>query len=223
MLSADQIRANVAAVEQRIAVACARSRRERDEVILVAVSKTFPATAIDAAFAAGIRHVGENRVQEAREKILDVSSRPVWHLVGHLQSNKAKDAVRLFDMIESVDSVSLAEKIANLATAEGKRLDILLQVNIGREAQKNGIDPDEMKATVSQVRSMSSLALRGLMSIPPIGTPEETRRWFRALRVLRDETGLEHLSMGMSDDFEVAIEEGSTMIRVGRAIFGSRG
>ncbi|HXG59373.1 MAG TPA: YggS family pyridoxal phosphate-dependent enzyme [Thermoanaerobaculia bacterium] len=223
MLSAEQIRCNAEAVRARIAAACERSGRRPGDVTLVAVTKTFPAGAVDAALEAGITHVGENRVQEARDKIPAVRGRAVWHLIGHLQSNKAKDAVRLFDVIESVDSLELAAKLAKIAVAAGKRQEILLQVNIGREPQKNGIDPAEVEAVAARVRSMEGLALRGLMTIPPIGTPEETRQWFAALRGMRDSLGLEDLSMGMTDDFEVAIEEGSTIVRIGRAIFGARG
>lgn len=217
------VRENVAEVRARIAAACGRAGRKVDEVTLVAVSKTFPAAAVDEAFAEGIADVGENRVQEARDKKPDVKAAGRWHLIGHLQSNKAKDAVRLFDVIQSVDSAALAEKIAKAAEGEGKRQAILLQVNIGRESQKTGIDPDDVEQLAETIRNNAALDLRGLMAIPPVGEAEETRRWFRELRQLRDRIGVEHLSMGMSEDFEVAIEEGSTMVRVGRAIFGARG
>jgi len=217
------VRENVADVRARIAAACARAGRKVDEVTLVAVSKTFPASAVEEAFAEGITDVGENRVQEAREKKPDVKASGRWHLIGHLQSNKAKDAVRLFDIIQSVDSAALAEKIAKAAEGEGKRQAILLQVNIGRESQKTGIDPHEVGQLAETIRNNAALDLRGLMAIPPVGEAEETRRWFRELRQLRDRIGVEHLSMGMSEDFEVAIEEGSTMVRIGRAIFGARG
>ena len=217
------VRENVAAVRSRIEAACARAGRKADEVTLVAVSKTFPADAVQEAFAAGITDVGENRVQEAREKKPLVTAQGSWHLIGHLQSNKAKDAVRLFDMIQSVDSEALAEKLARAAEGERKRQQILLQVNIGREPQKSGIDPEDAERLAGSIRSVEALDLRGLMAIPPVGEAEETRRWFRELRLLRDRLGVQHLSMGMSEDFEVAIEEGSTMVRVGRAIFGARG
>jgi pyridoxal phosphate enzyme (YggS family) len=212
---------NLAAVEARIGAACERAGRERGEVTLVAVSKTFPAARIDEAIAAGIKEIGENRVQEARDKKSQVRGHARWHLVGHLQSNKAKDAVRLFDVIESLDSLDLAQKIARAEKPQAQ--DVLLQVNIGDEPQKSGVPPAEVENMVRAVRQMSSLRLLGFMALPPMGTPAETRQYFRRLRAMRDQLGLEHLSMGMSEDFETAIEEGSTMIRVGRAIFGARG
>jgi pyridoxal phosphate enzyme (YggS family) len=217
------IRENVAAVEERIALACARSGRTRGEVTLVAVSKTFPASFIDEAIDAGITEVGENRVQEAREKKPLVRGAARWHLIGHLQTNKARDAVRLFDVIQAVDSLDLAEKLARAAEAHGKRQDVMLQVNIGDEPQKSGIERAEVDAVARHAAALPSLRVIGLMALPPIGTPEESRPYFRELRSMRDALGLEHLSMGMSEDFEAAIEEGSTIVRVGRAIFGSRG
>ena len=217
------IRENVAAVEERIALACARSGRTRGEVTLVAVSKTFPASFIVDAIDAGITEVGENRVQEAREKKPLVRGAARWHLIGHLQTNKARDAVRLFDVIQAVDSLDLAEKLARAAEAHGKRQEVMLQVNIGDEPQKSGIERAEVEAVARQAAALASLRVIGLMALPPIGTPEESRPYFRELRSMRDALGLEHLSMGMSEDFEAAIEEGSTIVRVGRAIFGSRG
>jgi pyridoxal phosphate enzyme (YggS family) len=217
------IRDNLVAVERRIAGACALAGRKRDEVTLVAVSKTRPAAMIDEAIAAGVTEVGENRVQEARDKQPSVRGRARWHLIGHLQSNKAKDAVRLFDVIQTVDDLALAEKIARAAAAAGKVQDVLLEVNVGDEPQKSGARPADVVALAKSVSALDALRLRGLMAIPPAGDPEETRRWFRALRAMRDTLGLAELSMGMTDDFEVAIEEGATIVRVGRAIFGERG
>lgn len=217
----------VAGVRSRIAAACARAGRSVDDVTLIAVTKVFPASYVEEAIAAGVTDVGENRVQEAREKKPLVrggqAPSPVhWHLIGHLQSNKAKDAVRLFDVIQTVDSVALAEKIARAAEGEKKRQDVLLQVNIGDETQKSGADKAEAESLAKAISAMPSLHLRGLMAIPPVGTGDESRPYFRELRALRDALGLEQLSMGMSEDFEVAIEEGATLVRVGRAIFGSR-
>jgi pyridoxal phosphate enzyme (YggS family) len=220
MLRADEIRANAAAVEQRIAAACERAGRARDEVRLVAVTKTFPAADVDRAIAAGMTDIGENKVQEAREKQPDVASKARWHLIGHLQSNKAKDAVRIFDVIQTVDSFELAEKLGRAAAAIGKRQDVLLQVNVGRESQKSGTAPEETAALVQRIGAIESLRVTGLMTIPPVG---EARPYFRELRSMRDDLGLTELSMGMTDDFETAIEEGATIIRVGRAVFGSRG
>jgi len=217
------IRDNLIAVERRIVGACVRAGRKREEVTLVAVSKTKPAEMIDEAIAAGVTDLGENRVQEGSDKRPVVRGRARWHLIGHLQSNKAKDAVRLFDVIQTVDSVALAEKIARAASSAGKMQDVLLEVNIGNEPQKSGATPADVAALAKGVSAFDALRLRGLMAIPPAGEPEETRRWFRELRAMRDTLGLAELSMGMTDDFEVAIEEGATIVRVGRAIFGERG
>ena len=208
---------NLASVEQRIRAACERAGRKPSEVTIVAVSKTFPAERVDEAIAAGITHIGENRVQEARDKKPKVRGAARWHLIGHLQSNKTNEAVRIFDVIETVDSVDLAQKIAR--TSDTAR-DVLLQVNVGEEPQKSGIAPADVEGVARQIRQMEGVNLVGLMAIPPIGDP---RHHFRRLRVLRDQIGLQHLSMGMSEDFEIAIEEGSTMVRIGRAIFGPRG
>lgn len=220
MSRADEIRGNLAGIEARIQAACARAGRRRSEITLVAVTKTFPASDVALAIAAGVGDVGENKVQEARDKHPDVTGGARWHLIGHLQSNKAKDAVRLFDVIQSVDSLDLAVRLARIASAMGKRQDIFLQVNIGNESQKSGAFPDDVLSIVPRIAELDSLRLNGLMAIPPEG--EDPRFYFRELRALRDESRLPELSMGMTDDFEIAIEEGATVIRVGRAIFGSR-
>jgi pyridoxal phosphate enzyme (YggS family) len=162
-------------------------------------------------------------VQEAKEKIPAVSGAARWHLIGHLQSNKAKDAVKLFDVIQTVDSIDLAQRIARFAEAEGKRQDVMIEVNIGNEPQKAGVEPAAVASFARDLASIGALNVLGLMAIPPVGEPEEVRGYFRQLRAMRDQLGLPELSMGMTDDFEVAIEEGSTVVRVGRAIFGSRG
>lgn len=223
MSRADEIRNNIADVERRIDDACARAGRARDTVRLVAVTKTFPATDVDHAIAAGMTDIGENKVQETRDKKPLISGAARWHLIGHLQSNKVKDAVRLFDVIQSVDSLELAEKLARAAESAGKRQEILLQVNVGREEQKSGADVESLPRLVESVAALPSLELTGLMAIPPVGEPEAMRPYFRELRTLRDAAGLRELSMGMTDDFETAIEEGATIIRVGRALFGTRG
>jgi pyridoxal phosphate enzyme (YggS family) len=216
---AEEVRANVRALEARIAAACERAGRARGDVRLVAVSKTFPASDVEHAIAAGMTDVGENKVQEARDKQPGVTSSARWHLIGHLQSNKAKDAVRLFDVIQTVDSVELAEKLGRAAEGMGKRQEVLLQVNVGREAQKSGAEPEEVPELVKRIAAIPSIHVNGLMTIPPLGDP---RSYFGELRAMRDDLGLAELSMGMTDDFETAIEEGATIIRVGRAIFGSR-
>lgn len=213
------IRDDFLRVEGRVAAACRRAGRSRSEVTLVAVSKTFPASAVDEAIAAGARDVGENRVQEARDKKPQVVGSARWHLIGHLQSNKVRDAARIFDVVQTIDSLSLAQKIASSAESA---MDALIEVNIGGEPQKAGVMPGDVAALVSEVSGLPNLRLRGLMTIPPIGTADESRRYFRELRALRDRLKLGELSMGMSEDFETAIEEGATIVRVGRAIFGER-
>src|SRR5215831_8059488 len=219
---------NVAHVRVRIAAAADRSGRRTEEVALVAVSKTVDAVRIREAVAVGLRVFGENRVQEARDKIPAVPGAS-WHLIGSLQRNKAKEAVRLFQMIESVDSEELADELSRHAVQQERVLDVLIQVNVAREPQKHGAAPEETSSLVRRAADLPGLRLRGLMTIAPlVADPDEARPVFRALRELRDriehETSisLAELSMGMSDDFEVAIEEGATMVRVGRAIFGDR-
>lgn len=222
---------NLQLLERRIAAACARGGRRREDVTLIAASKTFPASAVDEAIAAGITDVGENRVQEFRDKAPGIRGRARWHMIGHLQSNKAKDAVRLFDVIQTIDSLALAEKVAREAEKQGRRIDVMIEVNAGGEEQKSGVPPDaapELASSIGKLRPM--LSLTGLMTVPPVAGETVLRKCFTDMRLLRDaiqqsaEHGTPlHLSMGMSDDFEVAIEEGSTMIRLGRAIFGSRG
>lgn len=223
MSRADEIRHNIEALETRIAAACSRAGRARGQVHLVAVSKTFPAADVDHAIAAGMTDIGENKVQEARDKRPEVSGAARWHLIGHLQSNKVKDAVRLFDVIQTVDSFELAEKIGRAAGYNGKTQQLLIQVNVGGEGQKSGVALSGAEDLVRRIAGVPSVRLSGLMTIPPLGEAEQMRPYFRELRSLRDRLGLSELSMGMTDDFEVAIEEGATIIRVGRAIFGSRG
>lgn len=214
---------NVARVQERIARAAMRAGRAPEEVLLVGVSKSVDVERIRRALAAGLPALGENRVQEAREKI-GALGRPVpWHMVGHLQTNKARDAVLLFDLIHSVDRLELARELDRRAAAAGKGAEVLVQVNLAGEATKGGFAPDELKSALEALAGLSRLRVRGLMTIPPpVEHGEQARGWFRRLRELRDAAGLEHLSMGMSDDFEVAVEEGATMVRVGTAIFGPR-
>ncbi|MBF0282900.1 MAG: YggS family pyridoxal phosphate-dependent enzyme [Magnetococcales bacterium] len=230
-LIADQL----AMVRRRMAAACERAGREVASVRLVAVSKHQPAAAVGEALAAGQTLFGENYVQEAREKISQIAgtggSGAGWHLIGPLQRNKAKEAARLFDMVESLDALPLAEELSRrrlefLATP----LPVLMQINIGNEPQKAGFSPEEAAAAALHIAGLPGLRLRGLMAIPPFTpTAEEARPYFRALRrlaeALRETTGmpLEELSMGMSQDYEIALEEGATLVRVGSAIFGSRG
>ena len=223
---------NVERVRERIQSACRRSGRAIQDVRLVAVSKTKPAEAIRQAYAAGLREFGENRVQEAaakRQKLEDLDA--AWHLIGHLQSNKAKQACRLFDWIHSVDSLHLAQKIDREAAALGRKMPALIEVHLGEEESKFGVKEDDLARMVEGIAALPALELRGLMTLPPFfDDPENARPFFCRLRELADRIAARHLpgvqmrelSMGMSHDFEVAIEEGATIIRVGTAIFGER-
>ncbi len=214
---------NVREVQFRIAQACERSHRSPDEVTLVAVTKAVPADMIRDAYDCGIRHFAENRVQEAEAKLTQLSDlKPeiTWHMVGHLQSNKAKKALEIFDIIHSVDSLRLAEVLSKRAE---KIVPVLLQVNVSGEASKSGFSVAEVAAALDDISRLPNVRVVGLMTIAPLLVdPETARSVFRRLRELRDQLGLEHLSMGMSNDFEVAVEEGATMVRIGRAIFGER-
>jgi pyridoxal phosphate enzyme (YggS family) len=216
---------NLRSVRERAAAACERAGRSPDEVTIVGVSKTFPAALVVEACRAGLTDTGENRVQEAAAKIPAVEalgSSPRWHLVGHLQTNKVKTALGLFDIIHSVDSVRLAELISRQAANLAVR-PILLEVNVAGEASKFGLRPKETGRALEGIARLPGLAVQGLMTVAPmVDDPEEVRPVFRELRRLRDALGLRDLSMGMTDDFEVAIEEGATIVRIGRAIFGAR-
>jgi pyridoxal phosphate enzyme (YggS family) len=221
---------NIQRVQESMARAAERAGRQAEEITLVAVSKTFPAEAIRAAFEAGLRHFGENRVQEWESKrplVADLDA--TWHLIGHLQSNKARRAANLFHRVDSVDRLSLAQKLDAAADAEGKRLQILIEVHLGDETTKSGVAEAELPGLAEGVTALAHLELRGLMTIPPFFEDiEHVRPYFRKLRELRDGlksrlgSALPVLSMGMSHDFEIAIEEGATEIRVGSALFGER-
>ena len=223
---------NVERVQERIQLACQRAGRSAGDIRLIAVSKTQPAEAIRQAYAAGLREFGENRVQEAAVKRKQLESLDaVWHLIGHLQSNKAKLACQLFDCIHSVDSLHLAEKIDRAAAALGRKLPVLIEVHLGEEASKFGVEEDELVQLAEKVGALPAVELRGLMTLPPFfDDPEAVRPFFRHLREMaerieaRNLTGvsMRELSMGMSHDFEIAIEEGATIVRVGTAIFGER-
>ena len=222
--------ASLAEVRGRIEDACARSGRDPGAVALVAVSKTFPAERVRELLEAGQAVFGENRVQEALEKIPLVGTGARWHLVGHLQRNKARHAVGAFELIHSVDEEELASEIDRRAPARGIVQAVLVQANLSREATKSGLDALGVLALLDALAPLPHLDVRGLMTIPPFADdPEASRPWFAELRALRDLAErrlgrrLPDLSMGMSDDFEVAVEEGATLVRVGRALFGERG
>ena len=224
----DDLSSRVASLRDAIASAAKKAGRDAGEIQLMAVSKTQPIEAIAELTRAGVAHFGENKVQEARAKI-DELGRGVWHLIGHLQSNKAKDAVRLFDSIDSVDRLDLAREIDHRAEALGKLQNVLLQVNIAGESTKFGCAPDNARALAEAMNALPRLSLHGLMTIAPYSPdPEKSRPHFAGLRRLRDrieaDSGLRlpRLSMGMSGDFAIAIEEGSTCVRIGTALFGER-
>jgi PLP dependent protein len=226
---------NIAHVQERIAMAARRAGRNPEDITLMAVSKTFPSDAIRTAYAAGLRVFGENRVQEFASKIESLRdlSDARWHLIGHLQTNKTAKAATLFDAIDTIDSVKLAEKLNTAAASTNTTLSVLIEINVGGEEAKSGLAPNspELDQILQSAAQWPNLKIEGLMTVPPYTEdPEGSRPYFRQLRQLRDQIAARNypqiemtvLSMGMSYDFEVAIEEGSTCVRVGTAIFGSR-
>lgn len=225
----DTIADNLAEIRTRIASAARRVGRDPDSIRLVAVSKTHPATAVVAATDAGQRVFGESRVQEAREKIPACPPGLEWHFIGHLQKNKVRQALPLFGLFHSIDSTALAQAMDRIAGENGKCVDGLLEVNVSGEESKHGFTPDELRAQLESLLQLPHLRIRGLMTMAPYSEhAEDARPVFRALRELRDELRGSHgnplpeLSMGMSGDFEPAIEEGATLVRVGSSIFGER-
>jgi len=221
--------ANLETIEQRICAACARVGRDRCSVSLLAVAKTHPPEAVVAAADLGLLLFGENKVQEAKAKIPLCPGRLRWHFIGHLQSNKCREAVELFAMIESVDSLGLAQEINKRAAAVAKTMPILLEVNVAGEASKFGYQPERLLAELKAINALPRIEIHGLMAVPPwASVVESSRPHFRRLRELKREceqilgAPLPHLSMGMSGDFEVAIEEGATIVRVGTGLFGTR-
>lgn len=225
----DHIAANLSGIKQRVAAAAVRSGRAEDAAELLVVSKTWPAERVAEVVDAGHLAFGENKIQEAIGKVPRLPDHLQWHLIGHMQRNKVRKALPLFQTIHSIDSLKLARYTSNIAGELGKKPDIYLQVNLAAEESKNGYTPDALRADMEDLCGLENVSIAGLMCIPPAAaTPEDARPWFAQLRELRDDleayTGqsLPGLSMGMSGDFEVAIEEGSTIVRVGSAIFGSR-
>ncbi len=223
---------NIDKIRERIRCAATESGRDPDAVTLVAVTKTMSLETVEKAIDLGINIVGENYIQEARNKFNALYDKPVkWHFIGHLQSNKAKYAVRIFDLIHSVDSVKLAKEINKHADKNNKIQDILVQVNISEEASKSGVTKDETINIIKNISCMENIRVKGLMTMPPFfNAPEKVRPYFKALNDLKTEiekenipnVRMEHLSMGMTGDFEVAIKEGATLVRIGTAIFGER-
>lgn len=233
MLEPSAVRARLANVRERIARAADRAGRDPSQVRLIAISKTFGVDAIRAAAQAGQVDFGENKLQEAQQKRHDTADLPLrWHLVGHLQSNKARKAAAEFDVIHSIDSASLLQKVDDAAAGMGRRIQLLVQVDLAGEPTKHGAREDNLASIFEAARQATRASVTGLMLLPPAaGNPEDARGWFRKLREVRDTlagTGvsasmLTELSMGMSHDYEIAVEEGSTLVRVGTAIFGRRG
>ncbi|HEX6988366.1 MAG TPA: YggS family pyridoxal phosphate-dependent enzyme [Bacillota bacterium] len=235
------LRARLETVHETVDRALARAGRPAGSVTVVGVSKTVPAAVVRAAFVAGLRHVGENRIQEGRQKQADLADLPLtWHLVGHLQRNKVRYVVGSWALVHSLDRLPLAEELDRRARRAGVVVDCLVQVNVGGEATKSGVAPDGLLPLLESLVPLEAIRVRGLMTIPPpAGDPERVRPYFAALRRLAEraaqafpgrpgDTGpaarirMEHLSMGMSSDYPVAVEEGATIIRVGEALFGPR-
>jgi PLP dependent protein len=223
------IAANLDSIQQRIAAACQRAGRDPASVTLMAVTKTHPPESVQAAANAGLVFFGENKVQEAKAKIPQCSGKLRWHFIGHLQSNKARDAVELFEMIQSVDSLALAQELNKRCEQAGKRLPILLEVNLAGEASKFGYAPERLLAELNDLNALPRLEVHGLMTVPPWKpVAEQVRPFFREARELKQRceeilgAPLPQLSMGMSGDFEVAIEEGATIVRIGTELFGER-
>jgi PLP dependent protein len=215
------VRENYVRILERIQAAAARSGRSPETIQLIAVTKTVPPARVREAVEAGIRHIGENRLQEALPKREALRNLTVtWHFIGHLQTNKVKKVVENFDWVQCVDRPELAEKLNQAAM---KPLPVLIEVNLGGEVSKSGINPDGLEGFVQRFEKYERLRLRGLMTIPPfLENPEEVRPYFQKLRELAQHFGLHDLSMGMSHDFEVAVEEGATMVRIGTSLFGER-
>ena len=225
------IKENLLQIQEKISAACARVGRSEQDVSIVAVSKTVTAEQIREAIEADINIIGENRVQEAWAKVQQVGRIAKWHMVGHLQTNKVKQALKIFDVIESVDSLHLAQEISKRASAEDRTVEILVEVNTSGEESKFGTSPDTAVDLVAQIAELDRLRVSGLMTIGAfLPDPEKVRPCFVTLRKLADEINAQnipnvkmcHLSMGMTNDYEVAIEEGATLVRIGRAIFGER-
>ena len=220
---------NLNSIQQRIRAACARAGRDENSITLLAVSKTHPPETIRAAVEAGQLLFGENKIQEAKAKIPLCPGRARWQFIGHLQSNKVRDAVELFEMIQGVDSLSIAKEISKRAEQAAKTMPILLEVNVAGEGSKFGYKPEQLLTELNELNALPKIEIHGLMAIPPF-TPvsEKTRPYFQKLHELKTQAEqalgvpLPQLSMGMSGDFEVAIEEGATIVRIGTALFGER-
>ena len=225
------VKDNLLSVRERIEKAALRAVRDPSDVVLVAVSKRIDTQKIEEAISGGATVFGENYVQEAKQKIEKFGQQVQWHMIGHLQTNKVKSAVNLFHMIQTVDRIEVAREINKRGINLGKKISVLIQVNISQEDTKSGVEKERVVSLASEIADLTHIQVKGLMTMPPYFTdPEEARPYFKSLRKLRDEiererlqdTSMRELSMGMSNDFEVAIQEGATLVRVGTAIFGER-
>lgn len=229
MLDADIIAKNLEQVRNHIDEACSKSGRSLDDVTLIAVSKTWPASAVEAAYAAGQRVFGENKLQEAEEKVPQLPADCDWHFIGHAQRNKVRKILSVCSTVHAVDSIKLASAMSRIAGEEGRDAQVFLQLNVGSEESKFGFAMDELRSGFLEILDLPYLRIRGLMAIPPaVPDQEQARPFFQTLREQRDRLSdefsveLPHLSMGMSGDYKVAIEEGATLVRVGSSIFGAR-
>jgi hypothetical protein len=214
------IEKNLKEVKERITKSALKVYRHPEDIKLIAVAKTFPVDVINKAIDLGIKSIGETKVQEAKKKFEEIGNKVEWHMIGHLQSNKAKDAVKIFDIIHSIDRMKIAKKVSDKCLELNKNMPVLVQVNLTED--KFGIKPEEIVEFVNKIKKLDGIKVEGLMTIAPFVEPEETRPYFKKLRELSLKCNLKELSMGMSNDFEVAIEEGATMVRIGTAIFGER-
>jgi len=214
------IEKNLKEVKERITKSALKVYRHPEDIKLIAVTKTFPVDVINKAIDLNIKSIGETKVQEAKKKFEEIGNKVEWHMIGHLQSNKAKDAVKIFDIIHSIDRMKIAKKVSDKCLELNKNMPVLVQVNLTED--KFGIKPEEIVEFVNKIKKLDGIKVEGLMTIAPFVEPEETRPYFKKLRELSLKCNLKELSMGMSNDFEVAIEEGATMVRIGTAIFGER-
>jgi len=211
---------NLKEVNERIIKSTLKVNRDPKEIRLIVVTKTFPVDVINQAIDLGVHSIGETKVQEAYKKFEEIGKKVEWHMIGHLQSNKVKDAVEIFDYIHTVDRIKIAKKISDKCLESGKKMPVLIQID--STGDKFGIKSEETDDFVNEIKKLNGIRVEGLMTIAPYVEQEKTRPYFRKLKELALNLGLKHLSMGMSNDFEVAIEEGATMVRIGNAIFGSR-
>jgi hypothetical protein len=214
------IERNLKDVKERIKKSALKVNRNPNEIKLIAVTKTFPVNTINEAINLGISSIGETKVQEAKKKFEKIGKKVEWHMIGHLQSNKVKEAVEIFDVIHSIDTMKIAKKVNDKCIELEKKIPVLVQINL--TGDKFGIMPEDVIKFVEEIKKLDGIKVEGLMTIAPYVEPEKTRPYFKKLREFTIATGLKQLSMGMSNDFEVAIEEGATMVRIGTAIFGGR-